>query len=101
MDHQLIAKITELVLEKISQTSQSGGGYQGLTQGELQEWQSFHPMNPSISMSQQPVAAASVYEALTAQELQNWDSLHQQQAFVVSKSAPSQTDDLIAIKKFS
>ncbi|AVK85509.1 hypothetical protein C3943_19270 [Lysinibacillus sp. B2A1] len=101
MDHQLIAKITELVMEKISQTSQSDGSYQGLTQGELQEWQSFHPMNSSVNTSQQPVVATSVYEALSSQELQNWDSLHQQQAFVVSKSAPSPTNDLIAIKKFS
>ncbi|MGE7693690.1 hypothetical protein ACQKNC_06150 [Lysinibacillus sp. NPDC094177] len=96
MDNQLIAKITELVLEKISQASQSDTSYQGLTQEELQEWQTFHLMNQERDHTQR-TAVTSSDKALSAQELENWDSL--QQTF--SKTSPSQTNDLITLKKFS
>lgn len=41
MDNQLIAKITELVLEKLTQGSQPEQASKTLSNEELQEWQSF------------------------------------------------------------
>ncbi|MEY9979573.1 hypothetical protein [Lysinibacillus sp. RC79] len=95
MDNQLIAKITELVLEKISQASQSDTSYQELSQGELKEWQSFHLINQGGNLSQHTSVTAGGYEALSAQELENWDCL--QKTF----SKTTQTNDLITLKNFS
>ncbi|MGA3602011.1 hypothetical protein [Lysinibacillus agricola] len=98
MDHQLIAKITELVLEKIVQVSTSNVSYPELSQGELQEWQTFHLMNHNEGNSQHTSVTHNIYEALSELELQNWESIHHQQAF--STTLPSQTNDLITINKF-
>ncbi|MEA0555324.1 hypothetical protein U1P98_15265 [Lysinibacillus irui] len=93
MDNQLIAKITELVLEKLTQATQSDQTHQTLTNEELQEWQSFQLMQ-NHGQKQQP--KTDVYEALSAHELHHWQSLHEQQLFTTTD-----TNDLIALKKFT
>lgn len=89
MDNQLIAKITELVLEKLTQASQT------LSNEELQEWQSFRLIKENHQLQQ---ATAPVYEALSAHELQHWQSLHQQSS---GTACAANSNDLIALKKFT
>lgn len=101
MDNQLIAKITELVMEKISQLPQVETKNEGLTQTEIQEWQSLKLMNTSEAFSKQPATFTHNYEVLSAQELQNWESLHREQSFGKAANSTSPSSDLITFKKFT
>ncbi|WP_320938979.1 hypothetical protein [Lysinibacillus capsici] len=96
MDNQLIAKITELVLEKLAQGSQPELASKILTNEELQEWQSFRLIKENHHQMQQSTVPS--YEALSTHELQHWQSLHQQSSGTVSVANSS---DLIALKKFT
>ena len=96
MDYQLIAKITELVLDKLTQCSQPEQASNTLSNEELQEWQSFRLIKENQHQTQQTTAPA--YVALSTHELQHWQSLHQQSSGTVSVANSS---DLIALKKFT
>ncbi|KOY80595.1 hypothetical protein MHB44_09985 [Lysinibacillus sp. FSL H8-0500] len=95
MDNELIAKITALVMEKVAQMPKEQ--IQGLTQAELQEWQSFRLMTASGSSQQAPSIIGN-YQPLSTQELQHWEDLHRQQAF--TQSTTTSSSDFIAFKKF-
>ena len=96
MDNQLIAKITELVLEKLTQVSQPEQASKTLSNEELQEWQSFRLIKENHHQMQQSTAPA--YEALSTHEFQHWQSLHQQ---LSGTASVANATDLIALKKFT
>lgn len=96
MDNQLIAKITELVLEKLTQVSQPEQASKTLSNEELQEWQSFRLIKENHHQMQQ--STAPTYEALSTHELQHWQSLHQQ---LSGTASVANATDLIALKKFT
>ncbi|MFJ7369603.1 hypothetical protein ACIQVU_09210 [Lysinibacillus sp. NPDC098008] len=98
MDNELIAKITALVMEKVAQMPKEQ--IQGLTQAELQEWQSFRLMTAASDSAQQAPAIIGNYQPLSAHELQHWEDLHRQQAFTQATTASSSSSDFIAFKKF-
>lgn len=99
MDNQLIAKITQLVLEKIAE-SETKHVQNNLTSEEIQEWASFDLLsNKQYSTGHSPTMKQT-FDALTIQELENWDNIHLQPGFSVNQSSTIPPSSLINFKKY-
>lgn len=102
MDHQLIAKITQIVMEKIAQAEGSQQTSQqpvSLSEQELQEWTSFQLLNNQPQSFTETISASS-YPALTEKEVENWHSLQSQLTASAKGTSSFSSSKLIAFDEY-